>query len=148
MHGGGSTGTAGARHASKLAWALGLTATYMIAEVIGGLVTGSLALLADADVFALASRFEGYGMVFAEALSQGLPIVACRAGAVPEVVPEDAGMLVPVDDVSAFARALRSLVADKSLRRTKATAARRAGASLPGWEVTVGIIAQALETLR
>jgi cobalt-zinc-cadmium efflux system protein len=48
MHGGGSTGTAAAKHATRLAWALGLTATYMIAEVIGGLVTGSLALLADA----------------------------------------------------------------------------------------------------
>lgn len=48
MHGGGSVGTAGARHANKLAWALAMTATYMIAEVIGGLVTGSLALLADA----------------------------------------------------------------------------------------------------
>lgn len=48
MHGGGSVGTAGARHANRLAWALAMTATYMIAEVIGGLVTGSLALLADA----------------------------------------------------------------------------------------------------
>ncbi|ABE40865.1 cation diffusion facilitator family transporter [Rhodopseudomonas palustris BisB5] len=48
MHGGGSTGTAAAKHATRLAWALGLTATYMVAEVIGGLVTGSLALLADA----------------------------------------------------------------------------------------------------
>lgn len=48
MHGGGSTGTAAAQHAGRLKWALGLTATYMIAEVIGGLVTGSLALLADA----------------------------------------------------------------------------------------------------
>ncbi|MCL8483381.1 MULTISPECIES: cation diffusion facilitator family transporter [Bradyrhizobium] len=48
MHGGGTVGTAGARHANKLAWALAMTATYMIAEVIGGLVTGSLALLADA----------------------------------------------------------------------------------------------------
>ena len=48
MHGGGTVGTAGARHATRLAWALALTATYMIAEVIGGLVTGSLALLADA----------------------------------------------------------------------------------------------------
>lgn len=36
------------RHRSSLAWALGLTVTYMVAEVIGGLITGSLALLADA----------------------------------------------------------------------------------------------------
>ena len=48
MHGGGAAGTAAAQHAGRLRWALGLTATYMVAEVIGGLVTGSLALLADA----------------------------------------------------------------------------------------------------
>lgn len=48
MHGGGGAGTATAQHAGKLAWALALTATYMVAEVVGGLVTGSLALLADA----------------------------------------------------------------------------------------------------
>lgn len=47
-HGGGVSGTAAAQHAVRLTWALGLTATYMVAEVIGGLVTGSLALLADA----------------------------------------------------------------------------------------------------
>ncbi|MGH6712421.1 MAG: cation diffusion facilitator family transporter [Bradyrhizobium sp.] len=48
MHGGGAAGTAAAQHAGRLKWALALTATYMVAEVIGGLVTGSLALLADA----------------------------------------------------------------------------------------------------
>jgi len=48
MQGGGTAGTAAAQHAGRLVWALGLTATYMVAEVIGGLVTGSLALLADA----------------------------------------------------------------------------------------------------
>lgn len=48
MHGGGAAGTAAAKHAGRLKLALGLTATYMVAEVIGGLVTGSLALLADA----------------------------------------------------------------------------------------------------
>lgn len=48
MHGGGGPGTATAQHTSRLAWALALTATYMIAEVAGGLITGSLALLADA----------------------------------------------------------------------------------------------------
>jgi len=48
MHGGGEYGSAAARHTGRLAWALGLTATYMFAEVVGAMVTGSLALLADA----------------------------------------------------------------------------------------------------
>lgn len=48
MQGGGGPGTATAQHTSRLAWALALTSTYMIAEVAGGLITGSLALLADA----------------------------------------------------------------------------------------------------
>ena len=48
MHGGGSHGTAAAKHSKRLAIALAMTATYMVAEIIGGLITGSLALLADA----------------------------------------------------------------------------------------------------
>lgn len=50
MSGGHSHGAASAagRNRTGLVWALGLTTTYMVAEVIGGLVTGSLALLADA----------------------------------------------------------------------------------------------------
>ncbi|MBR0558316.1 glycosyltransferase family 4 protein [Ciceribacter sp. L1K23] len=100
--------------------------------------------LAKADIFALASRYEGYGMVFAEALSQGLPIVACRTGAVPDVVPDEAGILVPVDDVDAFAEALRTLIADIPLRKQKAEASRRAGARLPGWHTTAEIISNTL----
>ncbi|CAD7029079.1 glycosyltransferase family 1 protein [Pseudorhizobium halotolerans] len=104
-------------------------------------------ILASADIFALASRFEGYGMVFAEALSHGLPIVACRTGAVPDVVPEEAGILTGIDDIDAFAAALGSLVADRELRQRKAEAARHAGAHLPNWDRTVDIIATRLETL-
>ncbi|MFC5420472.1 cation diffusion facilitator family transporter [Bosea eneae] len=56
MHGGSGhsqapvsgSGSAASRHRSRLAWAFGLTVAYMAAEVIGGLITGSLALLADA----------------------------------------------------------------------------------------------------
>lgn len=43
-----AVGSAAGRHRSRLAWALALTLTYMTAEVVGGVVTGSLALLADA----------------------------------------------------------------------------------------------------
>ena len=42
------TGSTASRHWNRLAWALGLTLAYMSAEVVGGLITGSLALLADA----------------------------------------------------------------------------------------------------
>lgn len=105
------------------------------------------ALMAGADIFALASRYEGYGMVFAEALSQGLPIVACHAGAVPEVVPDDAGILVPVDDVEAFAAALRLLLSDPAEHARFNAGSRRAGALLPGWDMTSGIIATRLEAL-
>ncbi|WP_319532021.1 glycosyltransferase family 4 protein [uncultured Cohaesibacter sp.] len=106
------------------------------------------AFLACADIFALASRYEGYGMVFAEALSQGVPVVACNAGAIPDVVPEDAGLLVPVDDVEAFANALRSLLEDKALHQHMALGARRAGEALPGWDDTSRIISSALEDCR
>ncbi len=123
--------------------ALGLTSRISLA----GECDDPRPLLAGADIFALASRFEGYGMVFAEALSQGLPIIACRTGAIPEVVPEEAGLLVPVDDVGAFAGALHSLLTDTTLRRAKAEAARRAGAQLPGWATTVDIISAALRGL-
>ncbi|TWD50617.1 glycosyltransferase involved in cell wall biosynthesis [Agrobacterium vitis] len=100
-----------------------------------------------ADIFALASRYEGYGMVFAEALAHGLPVIACHAGAVSQVVPEDAGILVPVDDVGAFAKGLRNLLQDTRLRQEKAEGARRAGAQLPTWDQTSQILSNALETV-
>lgn len=94
------------------------------------------ALYAAAGVFALATRYEGYGLVFDEALAWGLPIVSCRTGAVPETVPADAGLLVEPGDPAAFAVALRSVVAHARLRERMADAARRAGAGLPTWRDT------------
>ncbi|ALO45801.1 glycosyltransferase family 4 protein [Pseudohongiella spirulinae] len=87
----------------------------------------------SADVFVLPSRFEGYGMVFAEALAAGLPVVAASTGAVPDVVPPKAGLLVPADDVAALSSALRRLLTDKKLRKKLQTGARQTAANLPGW---------------
>lgn len=101
--------------------------------------------LEQADIFALASRYEGYGMVFAEALVYGLPVVGCAAGAVPDVVPPDAGFLVPVDDPDTLAAALRRLLLERDTRAAMAHAALQAGQQLPSWRQAAEIISDALE---
>ena len=95
------------------------------------------AALRDADVFVLPSFLEGYGMVFAEALAHGLPIVATTAGAIPDTVPGDTGLLVPPGDVRALSEALRRVVEDTALRARLAAAARQAGRRLPDWPAAV-----------
>jgi glycosyltransferase involved in cell wall biosynthesis len=100
---------------------------------------------AQADAFVLASRFEGYGMAFAEALSHGLPIVATRAGAVIDTVPKEAAMFVEVDDGVGLAAALRRLIENGDERRRLALAARQVAASLPSWDQAARVFGQTIE---
>ena len=97
------------------------------------------------DVFALASRFEGYGMVLAEAIAHGLPVVSTTAGAIPDTVPAGTGLLVPPDDVTAFAGALRRLIGDRAERRRLAANARAAAVQLPTWQGSARLFAGAIE---
>lgn len=97
-----------------------------------------------ARIFALATRYEGYGMVLSEAMLRGLPVVSCAVGAVPDTVG-DAGQLVPPDQSDAFAEKLRALLQnpDQLSRASRASTAR--AASLPTWQDTAKLIAEVIE---
>ena len=68
-----------------------------------------LQLMYESDAFVLASRVETFGVVFIEALSQGLPVVATRCGGPESIVTPANGLLVPTDDIAALAAALIEL---------------------------------------
>jgi glycosyltransferase involved in cell wall biosynthesis len=87
-----------------------------------------------ADLFVLASYHEGYGMVLAEALAHGLPVVATSAGAIPDTVPDGAGLLVPPGDAPALAAALRRFMTEPELRAALIAGARAARGKLPAWD--------------
>ena len=106
------------------------------------------ALYARASIFALATRYEGYGLVFDEALAWGLPIVSCATGAVPETVPSEAGMLVPVGNDAAVADALRTLLTDDAERASRAAASAAAGRDLPSWLDTCAVAQRVLDSLE
>jgi len=115
---------------------------------LAGTVDDAALEFRHAELFVLPSRYEGYGMVFAEALAAGLPIIAARAGAVPDLVPKSAGVLVPPDDARALTLALRTLLTREDLRRQLQAGARRAAAALPTWSDTASRVARLIDDVR
>ena len=123
--------------------ALGLATRVRFTGSVGEAELGEL--YGSATLFALATRYEGYGMVFSEALCHGLPIVACATGAVPDTVPAGTGLLAPPDNSTALASCLGALLSDGELRARMSLAATCAGRALPDWPDTAAIVGAALD---
>ena len=135
------------------------TAAKLVADIARHDLTGRVDLLgavpqervttlySSADIFVLASHFEGYGMAYAEAMAHGLPVIGTTGGATVDTVPPNAGVLVEPGDVKALTRALRILIENEKERRWLASGALAASAELPTWQETARIVADVLEEL-
>ena len=96
-------------------------------RLLGDVSAATLAVeYVGADCFCLPSTQEGFGIVFLEAMTAGLPIVACRAAAVPEVVVDgETGVLVAPRDPDALARALETVLGDPARAKQLGVAGTR-----------------------
>jgi glycosyltransferase involved in cell wall biosynthesis len=102
----------------------------------------------QADLFVLATRFEGYGMAVAEALAHGLPVVSTNVDAIAERVGRDAGLLVAPDDAQALSAALRRVLDDPGLRDALAAGASLIRDTLPHWPDSCARMSRILARLQ
>jgi len=113
---------------------------------VGDLDAAAVAVQYDrADVFVLPTLYEGYGMVVAEALARGLPIVSTATGAIRDLVGTDAGIVVTPGDLSAFTDALSRVLGHADLRARLAAGAREVRQRLPTWDQSAASMARVLQ---
>jgi len=95
-------------------------------------------LYAQAEVAVVPSLYEGFSLPAVEAMSSGVPLLATRGGALPDVVGADgeAGVLVDTGDPEALRAALVRLLDDELLRHRLAAAGRRRALEHFSWETT------------
>jgi glycosyltransferase involved in cell wall biosynthesis len=102
-----------------------------------------------AAVVACPSRREGFGVVAAEAMAHGRPVVASAVGGLLDLVAdEETGLLVPAGDVTALRTALERLLGDAALRRRLGQAARERARAELSWDVVVDSTLEAYDDAR
>ncbi|WP_054440267.1 glycosyltransferase [Novosphingobium sp. ST904] len=114
--------------------------------VLRGLTPRPRAWVAEADIFVLSSRYEGFPNVLGEAMAAGLPVVAadCDFGPSDMVQHGRSGLLVDSEDVEGLAAAMSALIADPFERMRMGRAARTAMARfhperiLQNWDQVLG----------
>lgn len=82
-------------------------------------------LLKTCDLYIQPSHFEGFPNALLEAMAAGIPCIATRVGAVPDVITGVNGITVPAKDPGALAEAIETFVVDQQLRITFANKARK-----------------------
>jgi glycosyltransferase involved in cell wall biosynthesis len=101
-----------------------------------------------ADIFAFPSLYEGFGIVLAEAMHAGLPIVTTRTGPIGEIVHEGGNaLIVPIANSRAFANALRLLASDPEMRREFGRRSSERAGELPTWKQTCNSIGHQVEIM-
>lgn len=101
------------------ATALGITVSFL------GYRSDMAQVIADADIVALSTRYEGFGLVLVEAMAALRPVIATATTAIPEVVQDGVeGLLVPPGDPTGLANAILTLVRDRDRARRMGAAGR------------------------
>ena len=131
-----------ARTLSALAEELGIAGRVRFA---GALDDAALEpLWRTADIFALATNWDGYAATVAEALRRGLPVAVTAGGAAASLVPIEAGVVCPPGDHDGLSKAIRRLIFSADLRREMGEIAWLAGQDLPSWDTQAAAFAAAL----
>ncbi len=136
------------RHAAMLRAMIRLARLGRRVRLVGEVSSPRLeAAYRRADIFTLASYHEGYGMVVAEALARGLPVVATSAGAILTSLPRHAAHLVQPGNARALAAALRAAIDSPRVRHRLTRRALAAARRLPRWPEQVARFEAALRRL-
>lgn len=99
-------------------------------------------LLATCEVFALPSRYEGFGMQILDALQSAVPVLTSARGSLQEVAG-DAALMVDPEDVSSITRGLEKLLNDPALRTSLATKGPVQAAQF-SWKRTADLVLEGL----
>jgi len=118
-------------------------------EFAGRLSDDALAAaLESSHVLAVPSRYEGFGIVYLEGMSFGLPALASRAGGATDVVTDgETGVLIDPDDAAAVASAIEALAGDRDRLAAMGRAARRRYEAHPDWDETTARVRDLLATV-
>jgi glycosyltransferase involved in cell wall biosynthesis len=98
-----------------------------------------------ADIFALATEWEGYSAPIAEALRRGLPIAVTAGGNAADLVTPEVGVVCTPGDVVGLSKSIRRQIFDTDLRMTMADAAWALGQTLPGWPAQAALFVEATQ---